>query len=147
MKLRKGLKIINEITGNGPLITSKDYIKYRIKLHLNKGDEVKWQTPTTYKISASITCDHDGQIISQDINDVPSPINYVDIINCSGIVSRGQMINGIFYGILGMQNGGYRKLKISPHLAYGPEGYPPKIPPNAVIIAEIWIDEIQKNKN
>jgi len=41
-----------------------------------------------------------------------------------------------------MRIGGRRKLKISPHLAYGDKGIPGRIPPQAVIIVEIeFIEE------
>jgi FKBP-type peptidyl-prolyl cis-trans isomerase len=52
------------------------------------------------------------------------------------------MFAGLFQGIEGMRIGGRRKLKISPHLAYGDSGIPGRIPPRAVIIVEIeFIEE------
>jgi FKBP-type peptidyl-prolyl cis-trans isomerase len=38
-----------------------------------------------------------------------------------------------------MNVGGYRKVRISPHLAYRDKGIPGLIPPNAVLICEIWL--------
>ena len=35
--------------------------------------------------------------------------------------------------------GGYRKTRISPHLAYGAEGIVGKVPSDAVLICEIWL--------
>ncbi|MCP4386754.1 MAG: FKBP-type peptidyl-prolyl cis-trans isomerase [Gammaproteobacteria bacterium] len=52
-------------------------------------------------------------------------------------IDRENLIAGIFKGIEGMRIGGRRKLKISPHLAYGEAGISGRIPPEAVIIAEI----------
>jgi FKBP-type peptidyl-prolyl cis-trans isomerase len=40
---------------------------------------------------------------------------------------------------LGMNVGGYRKVRISPHLAYRDKGIPGLIPPNAVLIVELWL--------
>jgi FKBP-type peptidyl-prolyl cis-trans isomerase len=56
-------------------------------------------------------------------------------------LNRVFRINGLFYGMEGMRIGGTRKLKISPHLAYGERGVPDVVPPNAVLIAEIAILE------
>jgi len=52
-------------------------------------------------------------------------------------IDRENLFAGLFQGIEGMCIGGCRKLRISPHLAYGERGIPGKIPPQAVIIAEI----------
>ena len=49
------------------------------------------------------------------------------------------MIDGIFYAIEGMKNGGYRKVAIAPHLAYRKKGIPGVIPENAKIIAELKV--------
>lgn len=43
------------------------------------------------------------------------------------------VIAGLEYGIEGMRAGGVRRLRISPHLAYGEAGVPGTIPPNAVL--------------
>ncbi len=40
---------------------------------------------------------------------------------------------------MGMKVGGYRKVHVSPHLIYRDKGIPDLIPPNAVLICEIWL--------
>ena len=50
-------------------------------------------------------------------------------------------MNGLFYGVEGMQVGGTRRLEIAPHLAYGERGVPDSIPANALLVAEITILE------
>jgi len=54
-------------------------------------------------------------------------------------LDRGDLINGLFYGIEGMRVGGTRRLKISPHLAYREQGVPGVIPANAVLVAEVIV--------
>ncbi len=46
---------------------------------------------------------------------------------------------GLSKSVDGMRRGGYRKTRVAPHLAYGAEGVIGKIPPEAVLICEIWV--------
>ncbi len=46
---------------------------------------------------------------------------------------------GVEYALAGMKQGGYRKVRISPHLAYRDEGLGDLIPANAVLIVELWL--------
>ena len=55
-----------------------------------------------------------------------------------------QIIAGVEHSLIGMRPGGYRKIKISPHLAYREVGVPDKIPPNAVMIFELRLNGITK---
>jgi FKBP-type peptidyl-prolyl cis-trans isomerase len=41
-----------------------------------------------------------------------------------------------------MKAGGYRKVRVSPHLAYREKGIAGLIPENAVLVIEIWLREI-----
>src|SRR5512147_2489271 len=47
-------------------------------------------------------------------------------------LSKRDCVAGLRYGIEGMRVGGVREIIISPHLAYGAEGLPGVVPPNAV---------------
>ncbi len=52
-------------------------------------------------------------------------------------LSDRSVIAGLRYGIEGMRAGGRRRVRVSPHLAYGEAGVPGIIPPNAVLVFEV----------
>jgi FKBP-type peptidyl-prolyl cis-trans isomerase len=58
-------------------------------------------------------------------------------------LGRREVIAGLERGLLGMRVGGRRRLIVSPHLAYGRAGMPGVIPPNAVVIFEVELLDVQ----
>lgn len=59
------------------------------------------------------------------------------------VVGSRVVIPGIEYSLEGMKQGGKRTVKISPHLGYKEAGIQDLIPPNAVLIYEIEVLDVQ----
>lgn len=50
---------------------------------------------------------------------------------------RRHTIAGVRYGVEGMRVGGVRRISMGSHLAYGAEGLPGLIPPDAMLICDV----------
>lgn len=61
---------------------------------------------------------------------------------CIALNNR-ELIAGFRYGIEGMRVGGRRKYQASPHLCYREIGVPGSIPPNALLIYEVIVEQIE----
>lgn len=59
------------------------------------------------------------------------------------VVGRGSVIEGWDSGILGMRAGGVRRLIIPPEEAYGEQGAPPAIPPDATLTFEVELLKVR----
>jgi FKBP-type peptidyl-prolyl cis-trans isomerase len=58
-------------------------------------------------------------------------------------LGEGKVIPGWDVGVQGMKEGGKRRLIIPPQYAYGPQGVPGAIPPNATLIFDIELLNVQ----
>jgi predicted DNA-binding transcriptional regulator AlpA len=122
MLIRKGVKLLEEREGHGDVVQRQQEYILSIRLTLNKG-EVLASPPLS------------------SIPDSRERLNDDGFFEHRKCFSRNFLIPGLFYALQGMRIGGYRKVAISPHLAYGDEGIPDMIPPNAILIAEIKVVE------
>ena len=60
------------------------------------------------------------------------------------VLGSRRFIAGVEQALIGMREGGYRKVRISPHLAYRAAGIQDKVPPNAVLVCELWLTSVEK---
>jgi FKBP-type peptidyl-prolyl cis-trans isomerase len=58
------------------------------------------------------------------------------------LLGAGHVIQGWDKGVVGMKVGGKRKLTISPELGYGPQGAGNVIPPNATLVFEVELLQV-----
>lgn len=120
--LKAGLTLLADVPGGGPVVRRQQTYRVRLRLLLSGGEAVRWQYPSGPVGIARL--EDEGTTLLTQVR-----------------VSRGSMINGLFYGVDGMRVGGTRRLEIAPHLAYGERGVPGVIPPHARLTAEITILE------
>jgi FKBP-type peptidyl-prolyl cis-trans isomerase len=126
MKRLSGLKLLEEREGEGTPANKGDRIVFNIRLFLNKGDEVPLNETQAKHLPKEMIRVVDG----------------VTLIDRTIVLGCREAIAGVEHALMGMKVGGYRKVRISPHLAYRDQGIPDLIPPDAVLICEIWLRDI-----
>ena len=120
MFIKKGVKLLEEIEGDGELVQRRQHYVLAVRYTLNKG-EVLPSPPVSFYVDNNRK-HHDDGFFEHHIK-----------------INRSCLIPGLFYAVQGMKIGGYRKVAISPHLAHGEKGIEESIPPNAKLIAEIKV--------
>ena len=81
----------------------------------------------------------DGTVFDSSKNPGRDPFRFT--------VGLGQVIQGWEEGFVGMKIGGTRTLTIPPEMGYGARGAGDVIPPNATLIFEVELLEVEKNEN
>jgi hypothetical protein len=123
MKRLSGLTLLDEREGAGQVAQKGDHVVYNVRLYLNKGDEVLLNEKQAEYVPKEKIRIQDG----------------VTLIDRTVTLGRREVMAGVEQTLIGMTVGGYRKVRISPHLAYRDKGLPELIPPHAVLVAEIWL--------
>ena len=127
MKLPSGLEILEDQEGSGPAAELGNTITCNVRIFLNRGDEV----PINEKQAVQ---EMPADRIRRENDQV-----FIDHISTLG---KRQAIAGIEKAIVGMRVGGFRKVRVSPHLAYGNRGLPGLVPPDAVLDISIWLRDV-----
>lgn len=121
-RLRSGLTLLADVPGAGELVRRQHHYQIRLRLWLNQGDAVRWQS--AWGPVGAARLEDNGETLITEVR-----------------IDRRSLVSGLFYGVDGMRVGGTRRLEIAPHLGYGDRGVPGVIPANAVLTAEITILE------
>jgi FKBP-type peptidyl-prolyl cis-trans isomerase (trigger factor) len=120
--------LLDEREGDGEPAERGNRVVYNVRIFLNKGDEVPLNQRQSQHLPAEMIRTVDGH-------------GYIDH---KTVLGSRQAIAGVEYSLIGMKQGGYRKVRISPHLAYRSEGLPGLIPADAVLIIELWLREVTR---
>jgi FKBP-type peptidyl-prolyl cis-trans isomerase len=95
-------------------------------MFLNRGEEVPLNERQADYLPAEMI-----RIVEDD--------RFVD--HCTVLGSR-EAIAGVEYSLMGMKKDGYRKVRLSPHMAFRDEGLPGLVPANAVSVVELWLRDV-----
>jgi ankyrin repeat protein len=124
-RLRSGLMLLVDIPGTGELVRRQHIYRIRLRLWLNQGQPVRWQT--AWGPVGVARLEDGGETLITEVR-----------------IDRRSLVNGLFYGVEGMRVGGMRRLEIAPHLGYGDRGVAGVVPAGALLNAEITILEVRK---
>lgn len=76
----------------------------------------------------------DGKMFDTSVGKAPFTVDNL---------GNAPVIKGWNEGIVGMKVGGKRQLRIPSDLAYGPQGYPGVIPPNATLVFDVELLDVK----
>ena len=123
-----GLTLLNEIEGSGVPAKKGAVVRYACRLFLRRGDEVTFDPEVIEKARAHV-----------DVTEIDG----VELIVHTAPLGRRQPIAGVEKSLYGMKRGGYREVLVSPHLAYGEVGVEDRIPGNALLRIQLWVEDVQ----
>ena len=97
-----------------------------MKIWLNRGDEVPLNAIQTQHVPEQMIRSVAGE----------------KFVDHTATLGKREVIAGVERSLMDMKAAGYRKIRVSPHLAYREKGLPGLIPEHAVLVVEIWLREI-----
>jgi len=128
MRLRSGIELLEEREGVGAPAGRGDRVVYNLRIYLNRGEEVPINERQAEHLPKEMIRTDDGGRLLAD--------------HKLTLGSREAMA-GVEYSLAGMKPGGYRKVRVSPHLGYRAGGLDGLVPANAVLIIELWLRELK----
>ncbi|MGH8509422.1 MAG: FKBP-type peptidyl-prolyl cis-trans isomerase [Gammaproteobacteria bacterium] len=121
-----GIKLLAESQGEGKTAQEGDRVVFNMRVFLNRGDEVPLNETQAHSLPAHmIRVEGDCRFIDHTIR-----------------LGKRQAVAAVEYSLIGMKEGGYRKVRAGSHLAYRDKGVPDLIPPNAVLVLELWLRSV-----
>lgn len=128
MHIVPGVELIEETPGTGTPAGKGDHVVYNVAIFLNRGEEVPInEEQVRHGLPAEILRREGDRIF----------------VDHRVQLGKRRVIAGIERALAGMRPGGYRKVRVAPHLAYRHEGVPGLIPADAVLVVQIWVREVQ----
>jgi hypothetical protein len=128
MQIPSGLEILEDREGCGLVAKIGDTVTYNVRIFLNHGDEVPMNEAQSKQ---GIPSDR----LRQEENQI--------LIDHMTTLGKRQATAGIEKALVGMRPGGFRKVRVGPHLAYGSRGIPGLIPSDAVLTVHIWMRNVK----
>ena len=125
--IASGITLLAEIEGQGPPALRGDRVLFNWKMWLNRGEEVPINTIQAQHVPEHMVRTEAGE----------------KRVDHTVTLGKREVIAGIERSLMRMKAGGYRKVRVSPHLAYREKGLPGLIPENAVLEIAIWLREIR----
>ncbi|MBE3558301.1 MAG: FKBP-type peptidyl-prolyl cis-trans isomerase [Ktedonobacteraceae bacterium] len=116
----------------GKAVTLQDKLQY---IDIKEGTGAAVQKGSTVSVQYTGWLKADGKKFDSSYDHGGQPFSFT--------VGQGQVIPGWDEGLIGMKEGGTRRLIIPAALAYGAQGSPPVIPPNADLIFDVKVESVQ----
>jgi FKBP-type peptidyl-prolyl cis-trans isomerase len=129
MRLKRGIKLLEEGEGTGEPTRKGDRVIYNLKMFLNQGDEIPLNERQAEHLPAEMV----------------RIMNGTRLVDHRTTLGSREAIAGVEYSLIGMKKGGYRKVRVSPHLAFRDKGLPDLVPANAVLVVELWLRDVINN--
>jgi FKBP-type peptidyl-prolyl cis-trans isomerase (trigger factor) len=129
MKLKRGIKLLEEGEGTGEPARKGDRVVYNLKMFLNQGDEIPLNERQAEHLPAEMM----------------RIVNGTRLVDHRTTLGSREAIAGVEYSLIGMKKGGYRKVRVSPHLAFRDKGLLDLVPANAVLVVELWLQDVINN--